>query len=104
MEEEVRMALDHPGHEGRAGQFDDASACWRSDIGTGRNDAVAVDEHRPAFVGLRVHSIEHTRGLQQDRLRERGRSEGERQQEQDQLAHQVETVTAGQAKASAANH
>ena len=54
VEEEVRMALDHSGHQRRAGKIDHARAGGRGEVRAGGGDAVAVDQHRPAFVGLRV--------------------------------------------------
>ena len=51
MQEQVRMALDHAGHEGRARKVDRSSAGRRGEVRTGGGDVVAVDEDRPAFVG-----------------------------------------------------
>ncbi len=73
VEEEVRMALDHPGHEGGAGEVDYLRAGGGGEVRPGGRDAVAVDEHRPAFVGTGVHPVEYACGAQQDRLRERRR-------------------------------
>ena len=69
VEEEVRMALDHAGHQGRAGQVDDPGAGGRGEVGPGRGDPVAVDQHRPAFVRARIDAVEHPRGAEEDRFR-----------------------------------
>ena len=57
VEEEVAVALDQPGHEGRAGKVDHPGAGGSGEIGPGRDDAVAVDQHLPA--GVHRIAVEH---------------------------------------------
>jgi len=64
MEEQVRVAFDHAGHHGFAGQVDYCciSGCWER--GTDRFDFVTADQDGPTFVGLGIDAIEDARGLQ----------------------------------------
>ena len=64
MEEEVRMALDHARDQGLAGQVDDPGAGRRGDVRPDGLDLVALDQHRPALVRLRIHPVEDARGAE----------------------------------------
>ena len=62
------MALDHSRNEGLTGQVDHSCAGRHCDIRPGRNDLVAINQHRPAFVRTRIDAVEYLRGLEEDRF------------------------------------
>jgi len=79
VQEEVTVALDHAGHEGRPGKVDHLRTGGRREVGAGGGDPVALHQHLPA--GMDLASVEHAVGLEQDRrggVGDRGR--GHRQQ------------------------
>ena len=78
MQEQVRMALDHSGHQRSAGEVDRARAGGRGQVRADRGNPVAVDQHRPALVRLRIDAVEHPRGAEEDRIGGRGRGEAQR--------------------------
>ena len=78
VQEEVRMALDHAGHQRCAGKVDGPRAGGRGEVRADRGDPVAVDEHLPALVRLRVDAVEHARGAEEERIGGRGRGEAQR--------------------------
>ena len=71
VQEEVRVPLDHAGHEGGAGQLDGAGARGGREVRPRRSDLVALYEYRPAFVRLRVHAVEHASGVEEEGVGER---------------------------------
>ena len=86
------MALDHARHERRPGQVDDLGAGGRGDVRTDCGDLVPFDQHRPAFVRLRVDAVEHARRAEEESVGQ-GRSGGEDGgEEQDQAAHGEEPM------------
>ena len=50
VEEEMRVALDHAWHDGRAGKVDDASSGRTREVRSDCGDTVAVYEDAPSFV------------------------------------------------------
>ena len=71
-EEQVRMALDQARREGFAGQLNHPGARRNAEVRAGRRDPVALDQHRPALVRLRVHPVEDAGGAEQVGVGERG--------------------------------
>ena len=69
MEEEMGMALDHARHQRRTGQVDGLGTGRSGEVGPNRRNAIAVDEHAPTFVGLRINAVEDTRGAEQEAFR-----------------------------------
>lgn len=69
------MTLDHAWHEGRAGKFDHLRPRGRGDIGTSGGDAVALDEHGPAFMRYRVHTVEDAGRAEEKSVGGRGRAQ-----------------------------
>ncbi len=78
VEEKVAVALDHAGHQRRAGQVDDPRAGRRRQVRPDGSDALAVDEHLPPRVRRGVDPVEHLRRAQEDRLGHGRRGEQER--------------------------
>ena len=60
-----------------AGKIDDACCGRRGEVRANGGDAIAVDEHRPAWMRLTANTVEHARRLQQDRLGDRWRGQHE---------------------------
>jgi hypothetical protein len=82
MEEEVRMALDHPRHERRSGQLDDACARRRFDRRPRGRNLVALDQHGPVLVSPRIDAVEHARRLQDQSVGKSGRGRAQHRGEQ----------------------
>ena len=64
----MRVALDHSGQQRRAGEFDYFGAGGSSYVRANGGDLVALDQHRPAFMGLRAQPVEHAGGMEKDRI------------------------------------
>jgi hypothetical protein len=95
MEEEVRMALDHPRHQGRARQVHDAGPGRRGKVRPRRLDPVAAHQHLPALVRRGIHPVEDPRRAKQDERfgpRLRGGLRREQQRKQDQEPAPAEHV------------
>ena len=83
------MALDHSGHQRGAGQVDRSGARGCGEVRPDGCDAVALDEHGPAFVRDRSQAVENTSGTQEERVGSRRDGKHDGDQEQDQAAHYV---------------
>ena len=99
VEEEVRMALDHAGHQGRARKVDRARAGGSGEVRADRRDPVALDQHRPAFMRCRIDPVEHPRGAEEEGVgeRRRGRAEAEQQGGERAKVHEVRGPTRARA-------
>ncbi len=87
VKEQMRVALDQPGHERCAGKVDDAGAARRGNRRSHGANAIAVNHDRPALVRHRVHAVEQARRAQQQRIGERRSRDENGDEEQDQAAH-----------------
>ena len=68
MQEDVGVALDEAWRQRFAGEVDDLGTGGHGEVRADRGDMVAVDEHFPAGVRVRVDPVEHLRGFEKDRL------------------------------------